>query len=330
MKKALKIFGGLLGLLGVLVLGLITYMNLAFPKVGPANKDLKIELTAERVKRGEYLAKNVAGCISCHSPRQFDTQGYMPVKGQEFSGGFELSKYVEDLPGYINSPNLTTLQDHTDGEIYRAIAEGVRKDGKPIFPMMQYLAYGETDKEDIYSIIAYLRTLKPVGEKRPQSELKPPFNLIFRTVPKVAAHQPRPDDKKDPVAHGAYLVKMAACFDCHTPWDDKHQPLPGLTGAGGGEFPMAFEGRRFMIRTANITPDIETGIGSWDEAMFVRVIRERAKRNNAYEKLEPGEPNSHMGYWEYAGMTDQDLSAIYKYLRTLKPIKSSVVRFEKL
>ena len=154
--------------------------------------------------------------------------------------------------------------------------------------------------------------------------------MIFRTIPQEPKHAPKPDVKKDPAAYGAYLVKMAACMDCHTPVNDHHEPLPGMEGAGGGEFPLKKDGKRVMIRTANLTSDMETGIGSWDKKMFVRVIRERAKDMDKVRKVSMDEPNSMMGYWEYARLSDEDLGAIYDHLRTLKSVKHSVVRWEKL
>ena len=69
MKKALKIFGIVLGVLLVGVLGVMAYVSLALPNVGDAS-DLKVEATPERVRRGEYLANHVNVCMDCHSTRE--------------------------------------------------------------------------------------------------------------------------------------------------------------------------------------------------------------------------------------------------------------------
>jgi hypothetical protein len=71
------------------------------------------------------------------------------------------------LPGRITSKNLTSdaktgLGSWTDGEILRAIREGVSKDGHALFPLMPYPNYRTMSDEDAYAIVAYLRTLKPV------------------------------------------------------------------------------------------------------------------------------------------------------------------------
>lgn len=92
-----------------------------------------------------------------------ETGAFFPVrcntepweKGGEFFGpdlGF---------PGEFYSRNLTpaNLRGWTDGEIFRAITAGVNKEGEALFPVMPYRNYSKMDKEDIYDIIAYLRTL---------------------------------------------------------------------------------------------------------------------------------------------------------------------------
>lgn len=80
------------------------------------------------------------------------------------------------------------LGSWSDGEIYRAIAEGVNREGRPMFPMMPFLAIGKLDKEDVLSIIAYLRSLRPAGAEQPANSLSFPFNLIARTIPVPAQH----------------------------------------------------------------------------------------------------------------------------------------------
>ena len=86
MKKLLKFLGLGLLCLACLVAGLVTYINLALPKVKPA-EDIKIEATAARIKRGSYLVHSVADCYSCHSIRDFSKFGGPVEPGTEFAGG---------------------------------------------------------------------------------------------------------------------------------------------------------------------------------------------------------------------------------------------------
>jgi mono/diheme cytochrome c family protein len=317
--------------LACVLAGVITYVSIAFPKVGPADQTLKIEITPARVKRGDYLTHHVANCYACHSGRDFEIYGMPPQQAHAFEGGFEISKILDGIPGEITTPNLTPLHlaSWSDGELLRAITEGISKDGRVLFPMMPYQHYRTADQEDIYSIIAYLRTLKASGAEQPVNSLKFPFSLIAKTIPAKADFKPMPSPK-DSVAYGAYLVNMVGCMDCHTPIDAHHQPLPGMEGAGGQEFKAQYKGVHVVIRPANITQDKETGIGGWTKKQFIADIRAKAEPTVKRVAIPIGEPNHIMPYEELSGMTDQDLGAIFDYLQTLKPVKNQVTRFEKL
>ncbi len=83
-----------------------------------------------------------------------------------------------------------------------------------------------------------------------------------------------------------------------------------------------------LIRSANLTPDQQTGIGAWTRDAFV--ARFKSMRGQEKVKVTPGENNTVMHWWSFAYMKDADLGAIYSYLCTLAPVKNAVVRFEPL
>lgn len=321
MKIVRKIALALGVLLVVVVGGGYIVLHAAYPKVGSA-PELKVEITPERLARGEYLANHVTGCIDCHSTRDYTRYAAPMVVGSEGRGG---EKFTEEmgLPGNFYAPNITPhhLGDWTDGELYRAITSGVSKDGRALFPLMPYPDFGKMDKEDIYSIIAYIRTLEPIKSEVPISEPSFPMNLIMRTIPAEPAHAPRPS-RSDKLAYGRYLVSAAGCTHCHTP-TEKGEPLPGMSFAGGAEF--ALPGG--MLRTTNITPDVETGIGSWTEDMFVQRFKMFVDSSYVEPKIGPNDFQTIMPWLFYAGMEEEDLRAMYAYLRTVKPIKHAVERF---
>jgi hypothetical protein len=101
-----------------------------------------------------------------------------------------------------------------------------------------------------------------------------------------------------------------------------------MEGAGGQEYRINSKGRQVVVRPPNITPDPETGIGGWDKATFLNVIRTRAR--SIGQPAPFGETNHIMPYRELSHLTDQDLGAIYDFLRTLEPVKNRVTRFERL
>ena len=183
MKLFLRILLGLVILVVVVIIALLSYVKIALPKVADA-PDLSIEITPERLERGEYLALYVSGCIECHSTRDYNIFSGPVVEGTEGGGGHAFTHEM-GLPGTYVPSNLTPfgLKEWTDGEIFRAVTSGVDREGKALFPVMPYHYYGKMDKEDIYSIIAYIRTLDPIESDLPDSESDFPMNFIINMMP---------------------------------------------------------------------------------------------------------------------------------------------------
>ena len=84
------------------------------------------------------------------------------------------------FPGTYYAKNITPtgLSRYTDGELFRVITTGVNKEGKAIFPVMPFRYYGQMDEEDIKSIIAYIRTLKPIKNDVPKSSSDFPMHRV--------------------------------------------------------------------------------------------------------------------------------------------------------
>lgn len=320
--KALKIAGIILAGLLLLVAGAGTYVKTALPDTGPA-PDIRIERTAARIERGKYLANHVTVCMDCHSTRDWSKFAGPMAPGGLGSGGEEFNQQM-GFPGRFFAPNITPykLKDWTDGEIFRAVTTGVNKDGHALFPVMAYHRFGQMDKEDVYSIISYIRELAPVTKDVPRSEPDFPVNFIINTMPKEAAFKTKPDEN-DAVAYGAYLANATGCVDCHSR-TDKGAVIPG-TEYGGG---MEFASPGGIMRSPNITMH-PTGIGSWTQDAFVKRFKVFADSQYVSPALQPGELNTPMPWTMYAGMKEKDLEAIYAYLKTVKPIDNAVVRIEK-
>ena len=324
MKKTIKILGILFALLIIGAVAGYLYILKAFPKVEPA-PDIQVNASPEMIKRGEYLFNHVSACADCHSTRDYSKFAGPLVPGTVGKGGFEFTKDF-GLPGTFYAKNITPagLRGWTDGEIFRAITEGVSKNGEPLFPLMPYLSFGKMDKNDIYAIIAYLKTLPPIENNVSASKPEFPMNLIMRTIPAKNDLHPVPD-KSNSAEYGKYLVNASGCNDCHTQ-QEKGEYKMNLYLAGGQEFKLP---GNVILRPANITPDKETGIGTWTKEQFL--ARFRAYAEGAYNAptVKEGEFNTIMPWTFFAGMTDEDLGAIYDYLRTIKSIPNRVTKFEK-
>lgn len=319
--KALIITGKILaGLLLLLVAGII-YVKAALPKIAAA-PELKIERTATRIERGKYLANHVTVCMDCHSTRDW-SQYAGPLSGALGGGGEEFTQEM-GFPGKFYAPNITpyTLASWTDGEVFRAVTTGVNKNGKALFPVMGYHRFGQLDKEDIYSVIAYIRGLPAVQKNIPESEPDFPVNILINTMPQEAAFTSRPSET-DQVAYGKYLITATGCVDCHSK-TEKGSVVPG-TEFGGG---MEFRSPNGVVRSPNITMHKQTGIGNWTKDAFVARFKAYVDSNYVSARIAPGELNTPMPWTMYAGMKEQDLTAIFAYLNTIKPIENKVLRFE--
>lgn len=326
MKKALKIISILVVTLIIVAAAGVVYLRYTFPKVDAAPV-IAIDKTPALVERGEYLANHVSVCIDCHSTRDWSRFSGPIAPGTEGKGG-DVFDHSLGFPGTFYARNITPDKETgigawTDGEVYRAITTGVSRNGDPLFPVMPYKSYANLTTNDAYAIVAYIRSLSPIKNEIPESDPDFPMNLILRTIPSGA---PTPTDERtldDELVKGKYLFMIAACADCHTP-QDKGAPIEGMYLAGGMEFKSP---NGAILRSSNITPDKETGIGNWTEEAFVQRFKNYASPEATAAKLSPEDFNTIMPWAMYAGMKEEDLRSIYKYMMTLEPNNNKVVRY---
>lgn len=323
MRKLIKYVSYLLIVLIVVIAALLTYVKTALPDVGEP-EDLKIEYTAERIERGRYLANSVSACMDCHSKRDFSLFSGPPTPGTLGMGGDRFDQTV-GMPGVFYARNITSegISRYTDGELFRVITTGVTREGRALFPFMPYLYYGRMDREDLYSIIAYIRTIAPIKNEVPESVIDFPMNFIVNTIPQKANPQTKPDTT-DMLAYGAYMTNASGCIECHTPVD-KGQIIQDMAFGGGRDFQFP-DGS--IVYSSNISPDTQTGIGSWTKEIFIKRFKAYADSTYVPEKVAPGAFNTIMPWTMYGAMTEQDLGAIYTYLKSVKPISNSVTRFK--
>jgi mono/diheme cytochrome c family protein len=180
--------------------------------------------------------------------------------------------------------------------------------------------------EDLDALIAFLRSDDPrvasadvaaPGMTRPGFLVKALSHVAFKPLPypKSPIVAPPPADA---VGYGRYLVTSLDCFSCHAA-DFKSvnvlepEKTPGFM-AGGNRFLLA-DGK--TISSANLTSDPETGIGQWTEAEFVRAVRKGFRPDGRVLNY-PMHPKPEL--------TEDDVAAIYAYLRTVPAIKNPVRR----
>jgi mono/diheme cytochrome c family protein len=324
MRLLLKMVGVLLLLVLVIAgAGFLYFIN-RFPDVPPAQA-VTLPTAPEVLARGKYLTEHVAICVDCHSERDF-TRFAGPVKaGTLGKGGERFDTPNSGVPGTLYAPNITpaAIGHYSDGELVRAVTTGVAKDGRAMFPLMPYTNYGQMATDDVEAILAHVRTLAPIEHQVPARTLDFPMSLIVNVIPAAAQPGSRPSPQ-DRAAYGKYLVTAASCGDCHTQLDGRGQKLPGMDFAGGFQFASELG---YRVRSANITPDADSGIGQWTEEQFVNKFKGFETPDDHVLTDAEQRQNTVMPWKQYAGMTREDLGAIYSYLRTIKPVLHRVDKF---
>jgi mono/diheme cytochrome c family protein len=190
----------------------------------------------------------------------------------------------------------------------RAIREGVGHDGRALIPLMPCQDFRNMSDEDLASVVVYIRSISPVRNPLPKMKVQLPFTLVARGIPKPLTSAVAQPDMSDPVQRGAYLSRISECFSCHEGEDRDHRSLPF---AGGRVFDDDPSG---PVAAANLTPD-PSGISYYDQAMFIRALR-TGRVGARVLKIMP---------WRRWGkVSDEDLGAIFAYLRTVTPVKHRV------
>lgn len=316
-----KILLSLILLFVLVVSSLAGFVFLARPLARPP-QSIKVIATPERLARGAYLAN---GCLDCHSRRDYTRYGGPAVApfgahGSCFDRGI-------GVPGVVCAPNLTSdpetgLGSWTDGEILRAMREGVARDGRPLFPLMPYPDFKTMADEDALAVIAYLRTLPPVSYKAPAPKLDFPLPLVIRFIPAPVEGVVGAPSRTDTQAYGKYLTTINGCFFCHTTNDSRMTPIPGREWAGDNEF----RGEWGVVRSANLSPD-PTGLGDKTRENFIGLFR---AFGSVEGELPKGAQNTFMPWPAFNKMTDEDLGVIHDYLKMQKPVRNSVEKFPKI
>lgn len=281
---------GTVGLL-VLVIG-----GLYFASKSQLSQTHELEVAAieipegdeDAIKRGKYLVDHVMGCShsDCHQA--------------DMGGGATINQFPL---GLVYAPNLTggegsVVKNYKSEDWVRTLRHGLKPDGTRAFimPSEDYWAFPDSD---IGAVIAYIKSLPAVDRESKDHSLMPIGMLIAATEPvyawdKIDHNAERPQADPGPTEEWG-KVMVGACTGCH-----------GETFSGG----LIPGGDPSWPPSRNLTPDNETGIGKWEFADFEKAMKtgERPDGTVLHEA---------MPYKVYAGMEDDDVEALWKYLRTV-------------
>ena len=254
------------------------------------------------VERGGYLVNTIMTCNNCHTP--IGPNG--PQFDRALSGGLRFDEPPFDVTASNITPDVETgIGSWKEGDIKKALQDGVRPNGVHLAEVMPTGFYKILTPGDLDGIVAYLRTIKPVSHKVPAPVYKMQIpHQVFPGAEKAMLDA----DLNDKVKRGFYLVTIGHCLECHTPFGPPGSGVDfqNSLGKGGREFP----GPWGVSVSRNITSSKAHGIGDWSDADIKRAITQGVRKDGS--KLKPP-----MGFPYYAKMTDGDVDAIVAYLRTL-------------
>ena len=255
---------------------------------------LEVPTDPASIERGQHLVHVIAQCTNCH--------------GEDLGG-----RSLGESPwlGRLSAPNLTPghggLGSHSDEELVWSIRYGVGRDRRALVMMpAQYLRkLGDTD---LGAIVAYLRSLAAVDREVAPFRAGPLARLLLflGRVPDVVpaealihAGEPAPPPAPGPtIEYGGYLVDTAGCRICH-----RHD-------LSGGLHPLSLPGEP---RPPRLTP--EGPLAAWSERDFLRTLRTGTTPDGR------GLDEAYMPWRRIGRMSDPELKAIWRYLRSLEPTR---------
>ncbi|MEY2936425.1 MAG: hypothetical protein RL033_7174 [Pseudomonadota bacterium] len=276
--------------------------------------------TTGTVARGEYLVDHVLMCGVCHTPSLPDGSPD-PTKYLAGSRSYDFT----DLDGTIvtvNAENLTShdpegLHSWTDEQIRTAVTTGIDDEHIAMYPIMPYPEYSLMKREDVDSIIQYLRTVPPndnvVAADFPYFDQNPPApGVLDESIPHTTLTTTDPAYAS--AERGRYLAKMA-CLNCHT--KELSAGIPDLAKPFAGGKVYTFVRGAPPHTSVNITP-AASGLGAWSADDIVNALR-----NNTQKGTERQFCNTHPGGPErYGKMADTDMLDIANYIHTLPPVEN--------
>lgn len=254
------------------------------PRTAPV-PDLQLAATSEQIQRGEHIADTF--CTSCHSVS----------KELPLTGGVDIGEDIPIPVGAFVSANLTpagSLKDWSDGEIFRAVRNGIDRDGRGLFVMSNIRGRNLSD-EDLQALIAYLRSQPAVVNETPNPLDQPNIlGFIMLGIGMLPSGQPLITDvitapSKGPTAeYGKYILSYQDCRDCH-----------GEDLLGGVEDQLTPFGPNLKV------------VKTWTQEQFITTLRTGV--NPMDYALDPAK----MPWKSIGRMDDEELKAIYVYLLDL-------------
>jgi mono/diheme cytochrome c family protein len=272
-----------------------------------ANFDIHATRDPDVIARGRYLVYGPAHCASCHGD---------PAREAELRQGREVPlsggrSFALGMLGTLVAPNITSdagagIGGLSDDTLVRSLRYGISRHGRPLVPLM---SFSDLADDDLRAIVSYLRSVPPVTQPAPPHRLSMLGEFAVKVLLDRQGPSEQPPSRITPertAAYGRYLAHtVAGCHGCHTQRNKLTGGFVGPAFAGG----LVLDEPEGRFVTPNLTPIAGGIVSGLTEQEFIERFRVRGR-------LFVGSP---MPWEAYASMTENDLAAIYRYLRVLEP-----------
>jgi mono/diheme cytochrome c family protein len=265
------------------------------------------------VEQGKYLAQ-LGNCYSCHTASN----------DKPFAGGVAFhTEYGTLYSTNITMDMQTGIGSWQFADFYRAMKEGIRPDGKHLYPAFPYTNFAKLSDNDLGSLWLYVQQLENQQNTITTNDLKFPFNQRWLLATwKVLYHSNNPfvanEDKTSFWNRGAYLVDgLAHCSACHTPRNILGAEKTDLAFSGARIYDRVKTGQIRAWSSSNLTPDHQ-GIDNWSEQDIVDYLTKGSNRHSVVHG-----PMNEVVVNSTSFASKEDLFAIANYLSNLKPINIS-------
>ena len=265
------------------------------------------------IKQGEYLAR-AGDCVACHTAKD----------GKPFAGGLPMETPIGMIYSTNITPDPTGIGAYSFDDFDNAVRHGVAKNGSTLYPAMPYPSYARVNQADMQALYAYfMQGVKPVAQENKAVDIPWPLSMRWPLAmwrwtfaPAVADFTPMLG-QNPVVSRGAYLVEgLGHCGACHTPRALTLQEK-SLSATDGSTFLSGSAPLEGWI-AKNLRGDHKDGLGSWSEEQLVQFLKTgRSDRSAVFGGMSDVIVHS-MQY-----MSDADLTAIARYLKTLPAVDST-------
>ena len=269
------------------------------------------ETSGELVKRGEYLAR-AGDCVACHTAKG----------GKPFAGGLAMATPI----GTIYSTNITPdkqtgIGDYSYDDFQKAVRQGIAKTGDTLYPAMPYPSYAVVSDEDMHALYAYfMQGVPAVEQANKATDIPWPLSMrwplvIWRKMfaPEVKPFEPSTQDDEG-VNRGRYLVEgLAHCGACHTPRSITMQEKV-LNGHDNTTYLAGSSSPIDGWTASNLRGDNRDGLGRWSQQELEQFLRYGRNDQTAVFGGMTDVVEHSLQY-----LTDADITAIARYLKTLAP-----------